>query len=66
MTADLPKRPCMEREIPRLAPPTTLCCLECEREWVDPRERWRMYTTDDHDPEVGLYCPVCAAFEFDR
>jgi hypothetical protein len=44
---------------------TELSCLECQREWRDPHERWRMYATADERPEVGLYCPVCAASEFD-
>ena len=49
----------------RVAVSTALQCLECRQEWTDPRERWRMYSTLDEEPEVGLYCPVCAAFEFD-
>jgi len=55
----------MERETPKLTTITGLHCLECRREWVDPCERWRMYTTDELEPEVGLYCPICAAYEFD-
>jgi hypothetical protein len=43
-----------------------LRCLECLREWLDPRERWRMYVTADAEPECGLYCAMCAAFEFDE
>ena len=42
-----------------------LLCLECLREWADPRERWRLYVTHDDEPIRGLYCPVCASFEFD-
>lgn len=42
-----------------------LRCLECLREWVEPHERWRMYVTTDAEPECGLYCASCAAFEFD-
>ena len=42
-----------------------LLCLECLREWADPRERWRLYVTHDDEPIQGLYCPVCASFEFD-
>jgi hypothetical protein len=49
----------------RVAVSTALHCLECRLEWTDPHERWRMYATLDEQPEVGLYCPVCAAFEFD-
>jgi hypothetical protein len=44
---------------------TTLACLECRREWLDPGERWRMYAIFGEEPEHGLYCPVCASFEFD-
>lgn len=43
-----------------------LRCLECLREWVEPHERWRMYVTTDAEPECGLYCASCAAFEFDN
>jgi hypothetical protein len=42
-----------------------LRCLECAREWADPAERWRLYATHDDEPIQGLYCPVCASFEFD-
>jgi hypothetical protein len=42
-----------------------LCCLECGREWADPWERWRLYVTHEAEPLQGLYCPACAAFEFD-
>jgi hypothetical protein len=30
-----------------------------------PRERWRVYLTDDDPPEAVAYCPACAASEFD-
>lgn len=40
-----------------------LRCLECLREWTDPRERWRMYVTADR--ECGIFCSTCAALEFD-
>jgi hypothetical protein len=42
-----------------------LCCVECERRWVDPSERWRIYLTDDEPAEAVLYCASCASFEFD-
>jgi RNase P subunit RPR2 len=42
-----------------------LTCLECERVWTDPGERWRIYVTTDEQPEAVLYCADCAAFEFD-
>ena len=42
-----------------------LRCLECLRDWADPAERWRLYVTDDDEQIQGLYCPGCAAFEFD-
>jgi hypothetical protein len=42
-----------------------LRCLECRRDWDDPHERWRLYVTHDEEPVQGLYCPACAAFEFD-
>jgi hypothetical protein len=48
----------------KVALSTELCCLECRQLWVDPSERWRMYTIFGEEPEHGLYCPVCASFEF--
>jgi hypothetical protein len=45
---------------------TALECLECRREWLDPAERWRMYTLFGDEPEHGLYCPGCASSEFDE
>jgi hypothetical protein len=42
-----------------------LSCLECRREWADPAERWRLYVMHDEEALQGLYCPVCASFEFD-
>lgn len=46
---------------------TTYVCLcqECARPWLDPRERWRLYLTDDEPVEAVPYCPTCAAREFD-
>jgi hypothetical protein len=40
-------------------------CIECEREWSNRGERWRLYLTDDDSPELVLYCPACASREFD-
>jgi hypothetical protein len=56
----------MERQRHEVAQSTALHCLECRREWIDPAERWRMYATHEAEPEVGLYCPLCASFEFDE
>jgi hypothetical protein len=39
-------------------------CAECGREWVDARERWRVYVTEDEPPELVAYCPDCARREF--
>jgi hypothetical protein len=61
----MPKINRMDREMSKTAAATGLHCVECRREWAQPQERWRMYTTDEPEPEVGLYCPICAAYEFD-
>jgi hypothetical protein len=42
-----------------------MVCQECRCSWVDPRERWRLYATDDEQPELVAYCPYCASREFD-
>jgi hypothetical protein len=42
----------------------SLRCVECDRRWDDPRERWRVYFTDDEPPEPATYCPACAQREF--
>jgi hypothetical protein len=55
----------MERDSLHIAAATDLTCIECRRSWLEPTERWRMYSTMDDEPEVGLYCPICASFEFD-
>jgi hypothetical protein len=55
----------MDRQEPSIAVATDLRCLECERDWSEPSERWRMYAITGPEPEVGLYCPLCAALEFD-
>jgi hypothetical protein len=43
----------------------TICCQECRRSWLDARERWRLYVTDDDPIESVPYCPECASREFD-
>jgi hypothetical protein len=40
-------------------------CEECRRPWLEPRERWRLYLTDDDPSEAVPYCPECAGREFD-
>jgi hypothetical protein len=45
---------------------TDLRCIECQRGWLDASERWRMYAITGDEAVTGLYCPVCAAFEFDQ
>jgi hypothetical protein len=42
-----------------------LSCIECDREWTNPSERWRIYLTPDELREPVLYCADCAAYEFD-
>ena len=42
-----------------------LSCIECEREWTNASERWRIYLTPDDLREPVLYCADCAAYEFD-
>jgi hypothetical protein len=41
-----------------------LRCMECHRRWNDPSERWRVYFTEDDEPEPVTYCPDCARREF--
>jgi hypothetical protein len=41
-----------------------LTCIECERSWIVPLERWRLYLTEDDSPEPVLYCSDCATREF--
>jgi hypothetical protein len=43
-----------------------LTCIECERSWIVPLERWRLYLTDEPLPEAVLYCADCAEREFGR
>jgi hypothetical protein len=59
------EKPGMDREKRRVAAATDLQCLECERDWTEPGEPWRMYAITGPNPELGLYCPTCAASEFD-
>lgn len=42
-----------------------LRCVECDRRWDDPSERWRISFTDDEPPEPVTYCRARAAREFD-
>jgi len=39
-------------------------CMECNRRWDDPSERWRVYFPCDEPPEPATYCPECARREF--
>ncbi|HEY6961115.1 MAG TPA: hypothetical protein VI408_04415 [Gaiellaceae bacterium] len=41
-----------------------LRCVECNRRWDDPGERWRIYFTEDEPPDPVTYCPECARAEF--
>ena len=43
----------------------SLRCVECRARWDDPRERWRVYFTEDEPPDSYTYCPACARAEFD-
>jgi len=38
-------------------------CAECGRQWLDPRERWRVYLDDEE--RTYMVCPQCAEKEFD-
>lgn len=40
-----------------------LTCIECERESQGRALGWRALIADDD--EVAIYCPVCAAREFE-
>jgi hypothetical protein len=48
--------------------PTTLvpalACQECHAEWIDPKERWRIYVVPGDPAETLVYCPACARREF--
>jgi hypothetical protein len=43
---------------------TPLVCQECGSVWVESKERWRVYLSDDSPPLPVPYCPVCAREEF--
>lgn len=42
-----------------------IVCIECNRRWADPTERWRIYVSRDDPPQAVPYCPECARREFD-
>lgn len=46
-----------------------LRCIECGNRSGLYARGWRGYRTDDPEtddrPEIGFYCPTCAAREFD-
>jgi hypothetical protein len=42
-----------------------LVCAECGEAWWDPRDRWRIYFTDDDPPSPSVYCEDCARAQFD-
>jgi hypothetical protein len=62
---DAEKGPMIDPQQRQLAQVRRLSCLECEREWTNPTERWRIYLTWEEPREPVLYCADCAAFEFD-
>ena len=41
-------------------------CVECGRAWLNPRNRWRAYLTDDEPAQVAFFCARCAERKFDR
>jgi transposase-like protein len=56
----------MDAQNQHLAVSTGFHCVECRRDWTDATERWRLYmATLEGQVEQGLYCPMCASFEFD-
>jgi hypothetical protein len=55
----------IDRDPQKLTQVSHLICVECEREWTDPAERWRIYLTSDAPPEPVAYCADCASYEFD-
>ena len=40
-----------------------LICAQCDEAWWDPRDRWRIYFTDDDPPSPIVYCEDCAERE---
>ena len=54
-----------QQEEAQLTQAACLTCIECAREWIDARERWRIYLTPDELSEPVLYCGDCARYEFD-
>jgi len=59
-----PRRAMNDQQSDRHAFVLSLRCLECDRRWDDPLDRWRVYFTDDEPPEPVTYCPECARAEF--
>jgi hypothetical protein len=45
-----------------------LVCAGCGRESDDRAARWRAHQSDNVEigqrPDIAVFCPVCAAFEF--
>jgi hypothetical protein len=54
-----------EPQAQQLTTVSHLSCIECDREWTNPNERWRIYLTPDEIREPVLYCADCASHEFD-
>jgi len=44
---------------------TPLRCLECGQPWIEAKERWRVYLSNDEPRQTLTYCPDCARREFD-
>ena len=51
-------------ELPYQLVATEVRCIECQRLWVLPAERWRIYLTNEKEPAPVAYCPDCAEREF--
>jgi hypothetical protein len=43
-----------------------IVCIECDRQWIDASERWRILVSDDDPPEAVAYCQSCAEREFGK
>ena len=41
-----------------------IVCIECMREWKNPRERWRILVDCHSSPSLRSYCPACARRKF--